>query len=66
MDYRQQKEEPHITILTMGGNVITYAGYVSTLTADTTTEKLIINSTISTSGEIYMCCDIKDSTWEHH
>ena len=31
VDYRQQKEEPHRTILTMGGNVITYAGYVSTL-----------------------------------
>ena len=66
VDYRPQKEEPHITILNVRGSLITYAGDVSTPTADITTEKLIINSTISTPGARYMCCDIKDSTWEHH
>ena len=58
--YRPQKEEPHRTRLTAGRVLIDYAGYVRTPTADITTAKIIINSTISTSGARYMCCDIKN------
>ena len=41
VDYTPQKEEQHRTILTVGGNLIDYAGYVSIPTADTTTSKII-------------------------
>ena len=44
----------------MGGNLIDYPGDVSTPTADTTTAKLVINSTISTPHAKFMCGDIKD------
>ena len=60
VDYKPQKEEPHTTILTVGKILIYYAGDVRTPTADITTSKLIIKSTISTPGERYMCCDIKN------
>ena len=59
VDYRTQKEEPHKTQLNVGDNLIFYTGYVSTQTADITTAKLIINSTIYTPGERYMSYDIK-------
>ena len=54
-----QKEEPHRTRLTVGGFYF-YTGDVSTTTADKTTAKLIINSTIYTPGAWYMCCNIKN------
>ena len=65
VDYKPQKEEPHRTRLTVGVNLIDYAGYVSTPTEDITTAKLIINSTIYTARARYICCEIKTSTWEH-
>jgi hypothetical protein len=43
----------------VGGNQINCPGDVSTPTADKTTTKLVINSTISTLGAKYMCGDIK-------
>ena len=46
--YRPQKDEPHPTRLTVGGDKISYAGDKSTPTADLVTAKLLINSTIST------------------
>jgi hypothetical protein len=52
--------EPNRTRLTAGGNLIDYPGDVSTPTADTTTAKLAINSTLSTPKAKYMCCDIKN------
>ena len=55
-----RKKEPERTRLTVGGNLIDFPGDVSTPTADTTTAKLIINSTISTPGAKYMCGDIKN------
>ena len=64
VDYRPQKDEPYRTRLTVGGNLINYPGDVSTPTASITTAKLVINSTISTRGKRYMCCDVKNSTWE--
>ena len=60
VDYRPQKKEPERTRLTVGGNLIDFPGDVSTPTADTTTAKLVINSTISTKGAKYMCGDIKN------
>ena len=51
VDYRPQKEEPHRTRLTAGGNLIVYAGYVRTTMTDVTKYKLIINSTVYTPGE---------------
>ncbi len=46
-NYRPQKDEPHQTRLTVGGDRITYAGNKSTPTADLLTAKLLINSTMS-------------------
>ena len=66
VDYIPQKDEPHRMTLTVGGKLIFYEEYVSTPTTDITTANLIINSTISTPGARYMCCNIKTSTWEHH
>ena len=40
--------------------MINYTVDVSTPTADITTAKLIINSTIPILGESYMCCTIKN------
>jgi hypothetical protein len=60
VDYRPQKEEPNRTRLTVGGNLIDYPGDVSTPTADTTTAKMVINSTISTPNAKFMRADIKD------
>jgi hypothetical protein len=60
VDYRPQKKEPERTRLTVGGNLINFPGDVSTPTADTTTAKLVINSTISTPNARYMCGDIKN------
>ena len=60
VDYRPKKKEPNRTRLRVGGNLIDYPGDVSTPTADTTTAKLVINSTISTPNARYMCGDIKN------
>jgi hypothetical protein len=46
VDYRPQNEEPNRTRLTVDNNLIEYPGDVSTPTADTTTAKMVINSTI--------------------
>ena len=59
VDYIPQKEEPHRTRLTVGVNLIVYAGDVITPTSDITTVNLIINSTIYTPGARYMFFDIK-------
>ena len=60
VDYRPQKDEPHRTRLTVGGYLIVYVGDFITPTVDITAAKLIINSTISAPGAIYMCCIIKN------
>jgi hypothetical protein len=59
-NYRPQKAEPERTRLTVGGNLITYPYHVSTNTSDLTTAKLVINSTISTSGARHMLIDVKN------
>ena len=65
VNYRPHKKEPNRTRLTVGGNLINFPGDVSTPTTDTTTAKLIINSTILTPNTCYMCADIKTFTWKH-
>jgi hypothetical protein len=61
VDYRPQKAEENRTRLTVGGNLlIDFPGDVSTPTADITTTKMVINSTISTPKAKYMRGDIKN------
>ena len=60
VNYKEHKEEPHRTRLTVGGNKINYHGIVSTPTAEITTIKLHLNSVISTKGAKYMTIDIKN------
>jgi hypothetical protein len=60
INYRSHKQEPNRTRLTVRGNLIDFPGDVSTPTADTTTAKLIINSTTSTPNARYMCANIKN------
>ena len=55
-----KKEDPYKVQLTLGVNLIFYSGDVRTPTADITTAKLIINSTISMPGARYMCCDLEN------
>jgi hypothetical protein len=49
-NYHPQKDEPHRTWLTVGGDRIDYPWNESTPRTDLTTAKLLFNSTISTSG----------------
>jgi hypothetical protein len=58
--YQPQKEDPYRIRWTAGGNKIDYPGVVSTPTADLTTVKIHLNSTISTDTAKYLCADIKD------
>jgi hypothetical protein len=52
------KEEQHCTCLTVSGDRIEYPSHQSTPTADLTTAKLLINSTISTPGAIFLGIDL--------
>ena len=47
-DFRPQKSDPHRIRITIGGSKITVEYDVSTLTADLSTTKILINSTFST------------------
>jgi hypothetical protein len=53
-----QKEEQHCTRLTVGGNRINYPSNKATPTTDLTTAKLLINSTISMPGLIFLGIDL--------
>ncbi len=53
-NFRPQKEEQHCTCLTVGGNQIDYPSNKATPTANLTMAKLLINSTISTPGAIFL------------
>ena len=57
-NFRPQKEEQHRTRLTVGGDQIDYPGNKSTPTADLTTVKLLLNSTISTPGAVFLGMDL--------
>jgi hypothetical protein len=57
-NYHSQKDKPHRTWLTVGGNCIDYPWNKSTPTADLTTAKLLFNSTISTPGASFYGTDL--------
>ena len=46
--------------MTAGGNLIHYAGELTTRTADLTTAKIVWNSVLSTPGAKYTCFDISN------
>jgi hypothetical protein len=60
VDIFPNKTETHRVRLTVGVNLIQYAGDVSTRSADLTTSKCLWNSTISTEGARYMCLDVNN------
>ena len=60
VNYRPEKSDPNRVRLTVFGNRINYPGDCGTPTADMLTEKLPINSIISTKGAKFMSIDIKN------
>ena len=56
-DIRPQKDETHRTRLTVGGNLISYPGDVSTRTADLPLVKSLINHVLSTPRAKFMTMD---------
>ena len=49
-DIKENKTENHCTRLTVGGNLLDFAGLLSTPTATVTTSEWLFNSVISTPG----------------
>jgi hypothetical protein len=62
-DYKPHKKEKERVRLTLGGDSLDYSGDVTTSTADITTFKILINSTLSTTDAAMMMMDIKTTTW---
>jgi hypothetical protein len=58
-DYKPHKKEKERVRLTVGGDRLDYSGDVATSTADITTFKILINSTLSTEDAAMMMMDIK-------
>jgi hypothetical protein len=59
-DYKPHKKEKERVRLTLGGDRIDYSGDLATSTADITTLKILINSTLSTADAAMMMMDIKN------
>jgi hypothetical protein len=59
-DYKPHKTEKERVRLTVGGDRLDYSGNVVTSTADITTFKILINSTLSTEDAAMMMMDIKN------
>jgi hypothetical protein len=59
-DYKPHKKEKERVRLTVGGDRLYYSGDVATSTADITTFKILINSTLSTADAAMMMMDIKN------
>jgi hypothetical protein len=59
-DYKSHKKEKERVRLTVGGDILDYSGDVATSTADITTFKILINSTLSTEDVAMMMMDIKN------
>jgi hypothetical protein len=62
-DYKPHKKEKERVRLMAGGDMLDYSGDVATSTADITTFKILINSTLSTEDAAMMMMDIKTTTW---
>jgi hypothetical protein len=56
-DYKPHKKEKERVRLTVGGDRLDYSGDVATSTADITTFKILINSTLSTKDAAMMMMD---------
>jgi hypothetical protein len=59
-DYKPHKQEKERVRLTLGGDRLDYSGDVATSTADITTFKILINSTLSTEDAAMMMMDIQN------
>jgi hypothetical protein len=59
-DYKPHKKEKERVRLTVGGDRLDYSGDVATSTADITTFKIIISSTLSTKYAAMMMMEIKN------
>jgi hypothetical protein len=59
-DYKPHKKEKERVRLTVVGDMLDYSGDVATSTADITTFKILINSTLSTADADMMIMDIKN------
>jgi hypothetical protein len=59
-DYKPHKKEKECVRPTVRGDRLDYSGDVSTSTADITTFKILINSTLSTADAAMMMMDIKN------
>jgi hypothetical protein len=59
-DCKPHKKEKECVRLTVGGDRLDYSGDITTSTADITTFKILINSTLSTEEAVMMMMDIKN------
>jgi hypothetical protein len=59
-DYKPRKKEKELVRLTVGRDPLYYSGEVATSTADITTFKILINSTLSTAEAAIMMMDIEN------
>jgi hypothetical protein len=59
-DYKPHRKEKEHVRLTVGGDRLDYSGDVATSTADITTFKILIKSTLSTEDAAMMMMDIKN------
>jgi hypothetical protein len=59
-DYKPHKKEKEGVRLTVGGDRLDYSGNVATFTADITTFKILINSTLSTEDAVMVMMDINN------
>jgi hypothetical protein len=57
-DFKPNKNEKHRVRLTVGGDILDYSRDTATSTADITTFKILINSTLSTQEAKMMTIDI--------
>jgi hypothetical protein len=64
-DYKPHKKEKERVWLTVGGDILDYSSDVATSTADITTFKILINSTLSTEDAAMMMMDIKKLLSRH-
>jgi hypothetical protein len=58
INYHAQKEDPHQTRITAGGNMVQYISSLAVNTAELDTAKLLWNSIISTKGVRHICLGI--------
>jgi hypothetical protein len=65
-DYKPHKKEKERVRLAVGGDKLDYSGEVATSTADITTFKILINSTLSTKDAEMMMMDIKNYYMDTH